>query len=264
MAERPVAFIDSGIGGLPYVSYTRALLPSRRYVHVADRGNFPYGSKTADEIISSTVRLAEGLVAKEHPALIVVACNTMSVVALAELRARIDLPFVGVVPAVKPAAALSKNKRVGILATPRTVEGEYLKDLVSRFADGCSIAGLSAQDLVQYVETQLYRASPQDRRKRVRVEADRFRAENVDTVVLACTHFLHLEEEFRIELGPGVTVVDSREGVARQVLRLLGGAHDAVPSRRRDSLYVTGNAPVEERYAYFASAFGMSLERLME
>jgi glutamate racemase len=264
MADGPVVFIDSGIGGLPYVSFTRSLAPDLRYVHVADRGNFPYGRKTPEDIILSTVSLAERAIARENPSLIVVACNTMSVVALEALRSRFDIPFVGVVPAIKPAAALSRKKSIGILATPRTVEGDYLARLIGKFANGCRVVGISAQDLVGYVETELFRATAEQRRLRVRTEAERFREQGVDTVVLACTHFLHLEEEFRLELGPGVTIVDSRDGVARQALRLLAGrGRTADALNRRDALYVTGDALIEERYSYFAEKFGMVLEGIL-
>jgi glutamate racemase len=265
MADSPVAFIDSGIGGLPYVAYTRSMAPQERYVHVADRGNFPYGSKSEGEIISSTISLTERLLARENPRLIVVACNTMSVVALAALRARFPLPFVGVVPAIKPAAAYSKKKRICILGTPRTVEGSYLRGLVEKYADGCSVSGVAAQDLVSYIEKELYRDTPEARKSRARVEADRVMALDVDAVVLACTHFLHLAEEFKQVLGPGVAVVDSREGVAKQVLRILGYPEKrptAAPPRA-DSLYVTGEPPVEARYAHFASAFGLAPEGIL-
>jgi glutamate racemase len=263
MADRPVAFIDSGIGGLPYVAYTRKSAPDQRYIHVADCGNFPYGSKTPEEIVAATVSLAERLIEKEKPALIVVACNTMSVFALDSLRSKLSIPFVGVVPAIKPAAALSKKRRVGILGTPRTVEGPYLQALIAKYADGCRVVGLSAQDLVGYVETELYRSSAEERRARVRIEAERFRVHDVDAVVLACTHFLLLEEEFRMEFGPGVTIVDSREGVAKQVVHLLGGGHDANAAKGRDVLYVTGNEPIDERYAYFAQSFDMDLKGIL-
>ncbi len=259
MADRPVAFIDSGIGGLPYVAYTRQTAPNRRYIHVADCGNFPYGSKTPGEIVASTVSLAGRLIEKVAPALIVVACNTMSVFALDALRSKFNIPIVGVVPAIKPAAALSKKRRVGILGTPRTVEGPYLQALIAKFADGCRVVGLAAQDLVGYIETELHRSTAEERRAKVRIEAERFRVQDVDAVVLACTHFLLLEEEFRLELGPGITIVDSREGVANQVVRLLGGGFDANAGKGGDVLYVTGDEPIDERYAYFAKRFGMEL-----
>jgi len=260
MADAPVAFIDSGIGGLPYLSFTRRILPHERYVYVADTENFPYGEKSPEEVTRITLSLAQRLIGALAPKLIVVACNTMSVVALEALRERFAVPFVGVVPAVKPAASITRTKRVGVLATRRTVEGQYLRNLITRFAVGCQVVSISAGDLVDYVERELFRASEEEKRARVRVEAERLRAEGVDTVVLACTHFLHLESEFKAELE-GVTIIDSREGVARQVSRLLRrNAGHPKQGQRRDSLYLTGRSPVEERYGYFSKGFSLSLE----
>lgn len=271
MADAPVAFIDSGIGGLPYLSYARRVLPHERFVHVADRENFPYGEKSPEEVVHAAVSLTQRLLDALAPKLIVVACNTMSVVALSTLRARFPaVPFVGVVPAVKPAASITRKKRVGVLATRRTVEGEYLKDLIQKFAAGCQVVSLPASGLVDYVEHDLFRASPDERRARVRVEADRFKAEGVDTVVLACTHFLHLEREFQAELE-GMTVVDSRDGVSRQISRLLGsgrtedGEAALTPPNddAGDCLYLTGSGPTEERYGYFARAFHLTLQGII-
>ncbi len=243
------------------MAHTRAAAPGLRYVHVADRVNFPYGRKTPAEIQDLTLSLTERLIEREKPAIVVVACNTMSVFALEELRARFTIPFVGVVPAVKPAAAISRKRSIGVLATTRTVEGGYLQELVDKFADGCKVAMISAQDLVDFVETGLYGSSEETRMLRVGIEARKLKDNDVDAVVLACTHYVHLEEEFRREMGPEVAVVDSREGVTRQTLRLLGGRGQ--PSAHgRDALYVTGKAPIEDRYGYFAGKFGMELAEL--
>jgi glutamate racemase len=261
MAEGPVAFIDSGIGGLPYLSFTRRLLPDERFIYAADRGNFPYGNKQPKEIIAAALSLTAGLLEREAPRLIVVACNTMSVVSLSQLRSRFTVPFIGVVPAVKPAAAISSRKSVGILATVRTIEGEYLKELIGRFAGGCRVESITAADLVDFVELQLFKASEEEKRAHVRQEAVKLRSAGVDTVVLGCTHFLHLEEEFKEELGEGIRIVDSREGVAKRILSLLGeGAAGKRDAQRGDSLYLSGRSPIEERYRYFARKFGLHWE----
>ncbi len=261
MTEGPVAFIDSGVGGLPYLAFTRQRLPRERFVYAADRGNFPYGKKESGEITRAVISLTERLLAKEAPKLVVVACNTASVVSLAELRKRFSVPFVGVVPAVKPAAAFSARKRIGVLATQRTVEAEYLRDLIQKFAVGCEVAGLSAGDLVDFVEYDLHAATAMERRSRVRAEVDRFRDADVDIVVLACTHFLHLEEEFRAELGRGIRIIDSREGVAMQIARLLGdGTAKSGERARKCSFYLTGPDPIEQRYRYFGRVFDLEME----
>jgi glutamate racemase len=264
MTPDPVAFLDSGVGGLPYLAHMRVRAPRERYVYVADRENFPYGEKDPDQIVTASISVTERLVAREHPRLVVVACNTISVVALAALRARFALPFVGVVPAVKPAAALSRKRRVGILATRQTVEGEYLRRLIEAHAADCSVVSLPAAGLVEYVEQALFRASPQERMERVRLEVERFRDERIDALVLGCTHFLHLEEEFRDLLGrEGITLVDSREGVSRQVQRLLAESSPSVEAAGESSLYVTGPVPLEARYSWFAAGFNLRLEEAL-
>lgn len=261
MAPEPVAFLDSGVGGLPYLALCRRHLPGRRLVYVADRENFPYGEKDRTTIVTAALSLAERLIEREHPSLVVVACNTMSVVALDDLRARFPVPFVGVVPAVKPAASLSRRKRVGVLATRRTVEGEYLRNLILQYASGCDVVSLSSSALVEFVETGLYKASPREREERVRGEVDRFLTEGIDALVLGCTHFLHLEPEFRSLLdAEGIALVDSREGVARQAARLLKKCPAPQGAVDPDTLYVTGALPLEERYLWFAGRFGLHLQ----
>jgi glutamate racemase len=270
MTPDPVAFLDSGVGGLPYLAHTRARAPLERYVYVADRANFPYGEKDSRLIVEASISVTERLIEREHPRLVVVACNTISVVALAALRARFSLPFVGVVPAVKPAAALSKKRRVGVLATRQTVEGEYLRRLIETHAADCSVVSLPAAGLVEFVEEEMFRASPTQRMEKVRREVERFRDERIDALVLGCTHFLHLEEEFRDLLGrEGITLVDSRDGVTRQVRRLIAAAAPGtvraqtapgVPADGESLLYVTGPVPLEERYSWFADRYHLRME----
>jgi glutamate racemase len=264
MIPEPIAFLDSGVGGLPYLADTRRAIPGQRYVYLADRENFPYGDKDSARIIDASIRVTERLIARENPRLVVVACNTMSVVALAALRGRFPLPFVGVVPAVKPAASLSRRRRVGVLATRQTVEGDYLRRLIEDHAAGCSVVSLPAAGLVDFVEQEAYRAGPAEKAARVRQEVDRFRDERIDALVLGCTHFLHLEREFRSLLEEeGITLVDSREGVTRQVARLLAGTPPSQRPQVRDSLYLTGPMPLEERYSWFAQEFDLRLEGIL-
>lgn len=258
----PIAFLDSGIGGLPYLASTRSLLPDERYVYAVDRENFPYGEKTADQVIQVISGLTRRMIEREHPRLVVVACNTASVVALNVLRETFPLPFVGVVPAVKPAAALSQRRRVGVLATRGTVEGQYLRSLIRDHAAGCTVVSLPAAGLVEFVEQDMESSTPEQKTARVQAEVDRFRDAGIDALVLGCTHFLHLEPEFRHLLSEeGIALVDSREGVARQVQRLLNDGDGSLASitREPDALYITGASPIEDRYRYFAKQFGLHL-----
>lgn len=277
MTPEPVAFLDSGVGGLPYLAHARNFLKGCRFVYVADREHFPYGEKSRSEIVEAALSVAERLISRENPRLVVVACNTMSVVALEDLRARFPVPFVGVVPAVKPAASVSKRRRVGVLATRQTVEGEYLHGLIERHAAGCEVVSLSSGGLVEFVEKELYRAGPREREERVHQEVERFTSEGIDALVLGCTHFLHLEREFRAQLaGRKILLVDSRDGVSRQARRVLAGgkaperSSSDHPSTCRpsaaeagggpDTLYVTGSLPLEDRYEWFARQYGLRLQ----
>jgi len=260
MNPRPVAFLDSGVGGLPYLALARKLLPGDRFVYVADNAHFPYGEKTGDQIIEASMSVTDRLVKKEDPRLVVVACNTISVAALGALRSRFPVPFVGVVPAIKPAAALSRRRRVGILATRQTVEGEYLANLIESHASGCVVVSLPAGSLVEFVERDLYRSTEEERTARVAEEVARFQDAQIDTLVLGCTHFLHLEREFRLLLdASGITLVDSRDGVIRQAGRLAGAPQEG-DGRRGDTLFVTGAGAADERYEWFAGKFGLRLD----
>jgi glutamate racemase len=260
MSPEPIGFLDSGVGGLPYLAHVRKLLPGSRFVYVADRENFPYGEKERSEIVEATLSVAERLIRRESPRLIVVACNTMSVVALEDLRARFSVPFVGVVPAVKPAASLSRRRRVGVLATRRTVEGEYLRNLILLHAAGCEVVSLSSSALVEFVEKEIYKASPEEREEKVRQEVKRFHSAGIDALVLGCTHFLHLEREFKLLLeADGISLVDSRDGVARQAARLAAPGGQSARAGAPDFLYVTGPLPLEDRYKWFAGQFELQL-----
>jgi glutamate racemase len=261
MKPEPVAFLDSGVGGLPYLAYARRLLPGTRFVYAADRENFPYGEKDSDAIVAASLHVTDRLIRRESPRLVVVACNTISVVALGALRERFAVPFVGVVPAVKPAAALSRRRRVGVLATRQTVEGDYLKGLIESYASGCVVVSLQAAGLVEFVERDLATATTAERIERVRREVVRFRDARIDTLVLGCTHFLHLEEEFRVLLdAEEIALVDSREGVARQVCRIAGAAASQGEAPGFDTLYVTGQQPPEDRYGWFAQEYALRLD----
>jgi glutamate racemase len=250
MNPDPIAFLDSGVGGLPYLAHARSLLPDARLLYVADREHFPYGGMEPEQIVRAISGVAERIIARAHPRLVVVACNTASVVALADLRARFSVPFVGVVPAIKTAATLSRSRRVGVLATRRTVEGDYLRKLIQEHAVGCTVVSLPSAGLVEFVEQELPRAGEEERAERVRQEVARFRVERIDALVLGCTHFLHLEAEFRALLDQeGIALVDSREGPDTG-RREIGN----------DSFYITGTEVVEPRYEWFAKRFGLRLE----
>ncbi len=219
MPDRPVAFIDSGIGGLPYLNWVRHRMPGENLVYCADTEHFPYGTKSSGEVKDLALSLVERALRILSPKVFVIACNTASVSALSALRAAFDVPFVGVVPAVKPAALISKRKTIGIMATDRTVGEAYTEDLIRSFAGDCKIIRYADGEIIDFVEYHLLDSTGQDRD---RIVSRAVKALNTaDTLVLACTHFVHLRDDLVRAFGPGVRVIDSVEGVGRQTIKVI-------------------------------------------
>lgn len=258
MSSGPVAFIDSGIGGLPYLGTFAELAPRERIVYVADRAAFPYGEKDADELRDLVLSLIRRIVATLDPKLVVVACNTASVVALAALRTAFpSIPFVGTVPAVKTAGGLSSSRRIGILATERTVNDPYVGILAERYASDCVLEREAAPELVDFVERRYLDASEEERLQVAERYVRRFGDAGVDTIVLGCTHFLFLSGEFSRVSGGAMRIVDSRDGVARRALALLRERGLISSGPGGGTLFVTGEPPFEASWERFASRFGL-------
>ncbi|MFW5826963.1 MAG: glutamate racemase [Alkalispirochaeta sp.] len=216
-----ILFFDSGVGGLVYMEAFQRRDPSRSCLYVADDGMFPYGEKDPDTVRERVVRVVLSAMKRYPVEAIVVACNTASVVALKALREAVTVPVVGTVPAVKPAAALTKSGHIAVLATNQTVHDPYTDDLVRQFA---RIVRVSRRGLPQLVSAaERYYCSQDDREVRqviseeVRPRLD----DDVDTVVLACTHFVRFRSHFTAVLGEQIRVVDSLDGVTRRLLHVL-------------------------------------------
>ena len=196
-ASAPILFFDSGVGGLSVLEPTLKLLPNAPIVYAADSAGFPYGRRTEAEIASRVPALLGRLVERFHPRLAVIACNTASTIALEHVRSALDLPVVGTVPAIKPAAEMSKTRVIGVLGTEATVRQPYVDDLTAKFASDCTIVRHGSPELVELAESKL---SGQE----VGVEAikaatqpmfDAPGGDRIDTIVLACTHFPLLVDE---------------------------------------------------------------------
>ena len=217
----PLLFFDSGVGGLSVLQPTRALLPNAPIVYVADNAGFPYGERTEEDIAARVPALLAPVVERFHPRLVVIACNTASTIALDTVRAALDLPVVGTVPAIKPAGELSRTRVIGVLGTQATVRQPYVDDLAVRFAADCTVIRHGSPELVELAEAKLLGVE-------VGVEAvcaaalPMFEAErggDIDVVVLACTHFPLLDAELRAAF-PGVALVDGGPGIARRIAYL--------------------------------------------
>ncbi|QQO11425.1 glutamate racemase [Breznakiella homolactica] len=262
MNTDPILFIDSGIGGLPYCRHFRSRNPAESLVYTADRANFPYGPKDRNVLIELLTELTGRLVDCFAPKLIVLACNTAAVSALEPLRKRFpDIPFVGTVPAVKPAVLQSRTRSVGVLGTNRTIEDPYIAELARQYGPGCRVTGIAAPDLVEFVEHSYAGADPEQRKQAVRPYIEEFARAEVDGIVLGCTHFLFLADEFRASAEPGMTVYDSVEGVSRRAETLLAESNRAAPQDHvpRNILLVTGPQPLEPAWSGWASSFGLEL-----
>ncbi len=214
-----IGILDSGVGGLTVWGEMVTLLPTVSTIYVGDSKNCPYGTKTEEEIWKLTQKLVQFLLT-QNVSLIVIACNTISVITLERLRVTYpDMLFIGTVPAIKLAVAESKKRRIGILSTPRTAESAYQQALIKQFAIDCEVLNLGTDRLVPLVEQGELVG---DRATQVLKEVVQpFIEKEVDTLVLGCTHFPFLKEPMQSLLGSEVRILDSGQAIARQVKRVL-------------------------------------------
>jgi glutamate racemase len=214
----PLLFFDSGVGGLSVLGPTLALLPKAPIVYAADSAGFPYGKRSEADLASRVPALLGRLVERFQPRLAVIACNTASTIALDHARAALEIPIVGTVPAIKPAAEISKSRVIGVLGTETTVRQPYVDDLAAKFAADCTLIRHGSPELVELAEAKLAgeTVSVQAVKDAVRPMFDAPNGERIDTVVLACTHFPLLGEELRAAF-PEVTYVDGGPGIARRI-----------------------------------------------
>jgi len=216
--DNPIGVFDSGVGGLSVVMEIQRLLPQEDILYLADGANFPYGDKPAERIRQLALGAA-GFLIERGAKLVVVACNTASTAALAALRETYQVPFVGMVPAIKPASAATRRGRVGVIATAATVQAEVLEELVTQFASGVKVFTQPCPGLVDLVEQGQFDSV--QARNLLRQYLDPLLREDIDILVLGCTHYPFLKPLISEMVGGGVTIVDTGLPVARQVERVL-------------------------------------------
>jgi len=223
-SEDPLLFFDSGVGGLSVLAPTRELIPMAPIVYAADSAGYPYGIRTEAEIASRVPALLGRLADRFRPRLVVIACNTACTIALDHVRSALDLPVVGTVPAIKPAAERTKSGVIGVLGTEATIRQPYVDDLANRFAGGCTVLRHGAPELVDLAEAKLAgeSVSVEDVRKAAEPLFKQPGAEKMDAVVLACTHFPLLGAELD-QAFPSIAWVDGGAGIARRVEHLSRG-----------------------------------------
>ena len=249
---------DSGVGGLTIAGEVRRAAPDWIVDYAADSGFFPYGVKTDQELRERLPGLCAALVNIAEPDILVIACNTASTLSLADIRAKVSIPVVGTVPAIKPAAEQTKTGVIGILATPGTVRRAYLDDLERQFASDKKVIRRGTAGLVDIAERAV-RGQPVDQEQvtyAVKPLFDPPDGPNIDIVVLACTHFPLIRDAIQKACPPGVKLIDTGEAVARQALRV---APAGKSSGLSPAAYVTGGAanraamaPAFARFGYHA------------
>jgi glutamate racemase len=260
MAEAgPVLVFDSGIGGLSVLRAIRDELPENRFVYVADDAAFPYGDWEEGALRDHIVALMGELIAEHRPAAVVIACNTASTLVLPSLRARFDVPFVGTVPAVKPAAERTESGVVAVLATPGTMKRDYTRELIRSFASSCHVRLVGAPDLAGLAEARM-RGEPVDRDALAGQIAPCFvevEGRRTDIVVLGCTHYPFLAD-LMAELAPWpVAWLDPAPAIARRLATVLRGRPVGQGGER--AAHFTGGQPVPDSILRLLAAHGLAL-----
>jgi glutamate racemase len=246
-----ILVFDSGLGGLTVYREVVAARPQADFLYVADDAAFPYGALSEAKLVTRVVALMGELIAAHRPDLIVIACNTASTIVLPELRRQYAVPFVGTVPAIKPACSASVTRRVAVLGTEATVKREYTRTLIRDFAQDCEVTLVGSKLLAAYAESELAGTPVSDQALSAEI-APCFRDDGArtDTVVLACTHYPLVLDRLR-ELSPWpVKFFDPAPAIARRVADLLG-AQQAAERRGSTSAMLTSGRPLGPAFARF-------------
>jgi glutamate racemase len=240
-----ILVFDSGLGGLTVFRAVTAARPDAAYVYVADDAGFPYGNQPEGALIARIIDVVGQAIAQHAPDLVVVACNTASTLALKDLRARFSVPFVGTVPAIKPACAQSASKRIAVLGTQATVGREYTRALIREFSAGCDVALVGSPRLASYAEAELAGQPVADAAIKTEIDGCFVDADNrrTDTVVLACTHYPLLIDRFRGVAPWPVDWLDPAPAIARRVADLLRATPPAVSGPPPKIVFTSGRTP---------------------
>jgi glutamate racemase len=265
MSAPTIVVFDSGLGGLTVYQEVAKLLPGARYVYCADDACFPYGALDETALNARVLAVMQAIMQRYSPDLVIVACNTASTVALPALRERFETPFVGTVPAVKPAATASRSKLISVLGTEGTVQREYTRALIRDFASDCEVTLVGSARLAGLAEADL-RGDTVDDGEVAREIAPCFVEKDgrrTDVVVLGCTHYpLLLERLQRLAPWP-VEWLDPAPAIARRVADLLEGAADGVVEARPAAVFTSGEPPLEalRRFGLEAEPGALAVEQ---
>lgn len=245
MAAAPTILVfDSGLGGLTVFREVAVARPDADFLYVADDAGFPYGALAETALISRVVALMSDLIAAHRPGLVVIACNTASTLVLPALRQKFQVPFVGTVPAIKPACAASVTRRVSVLGTEGTVAREYTRALIHDYAGDCQVTLVGSKKLAAYAEDDIAGVPVSDAALRDEI-APAFvdDGSRTDTIVLACTHYPLLLDRLR-QISPWpVSFIDPAPAIARRVVNLLGSSPSAAPAGTARAIFMSGHVP---------------------
>lgn len=251
-----IGVLDSGVGGLSVLREIHRLLPDYPTLYFADQGHLPYGPRSTEELFSFVEAITHFL-RGQGAGVIVIACNTASAASLLELRARYpQIPFVGMEPAVKPAAAASKSRVIGVLSTKTTANGALYQRVLERYAADCRVITQIAPELVQIVEANSMHTT-EGRRVIQRILQPLLDA-GADQIALACTHFSFLSEVIQEIVGAGVGLVDPGPAVARQTARVITNMA-SVPQGA-----VPAFSPAVPTHRYFTSGDANQFQQMLK
>jgi len=250
--------------------YLKQKYPEMTCTYLADAVNFPYGEKTSAQITECASQAVSLIMQKWQPLAVVIACNTISVTALDSLRSLYpQFPIVGTVPAIKVAAEITGNRHIGLLATNATVRHSYIKRLEHDFASDCTVFARGDAELVSFIEHDLFTATDEQKAAAVEPAVRYFTENGCDTIILGCTHFIHMADIIQKAAGCAVHVVDSREGVVRQALKVermheaqhvpvLSGDPPTEPADK--TLFVTGFTQKKDADEYSALCRNLNIK----
>ncbi|MGV8996244.1 MAG: glutamate racemase [Parvibaculaceae bacterium] len=255
---KPVLVFDSGIGGLSVLRHIRLQLPDTKLIYVADTANFPYGNWEAGALSAHIVALMGKLIAAYDPAAVVIACNTASTLVLPVLRATFDVPFVGTVPAIKPAAAQTVSGLVSVLATPGTIARDYTRQLIKDFAAQSTIELVATPRLATIAENYIKGgdASLEAIAQEIAPAFVEHGGKRTDMVVLACTHYPFLIEQMERVAPWPVTWIDPAPAIAKRLVSLVG---DGAGPEGSFAVFTDG-AAVSAGLAELLEGMGLSFE----
>lgn len=243
MSSQPIGIFDSGIGGTSIFKEIHVLLPYENTIYLADSFNAPYGNKTEAEIINLSIKNTELLI-KEGSKIIVVACNTATTNAIKTLRRNFDIPFIGIEPAIKPAALNTKTKAIGILATKGTLSSELFHETTNLYSDSINVIEQVGEGIVSLIEEG--KTDSNEMRSLLKIYLKPMINGNVDYLVLGCTHYPYLMPLLLELLPKHVKIIDSGEAVAKQTKSVLEKHQllNTLKSNPKNQFFTNGNVTI--------------------